>query len=77
MASWFSFRRRKRNPAFVLEIGNAQSMQCEDEQKIGTYNLNELEYQSESGQLRIRTGIPTKFDVKVEGLLLKIFSLSS
>lgn len=77
VASWFSFGRSKRHLAFVLEIGNVQAMRCEDEQKIEVYNLNELEYQSANGELKIRTGIPTKFDVKVEGLLLRIFSSSS
>lgn len=72
VASWFSFRKRKRHPDFALEICNAKLVECEDTQRIEAYDFNQLEYDSESGLLTIRTGIPMKFSVKVEGLRVKI-----
>lgn len=57
-----------------LQICNAESFQCEDAQKIQRYDFNELAFYPEKRLLEIRTGIPTKFDVKVEGLLVKVLS---
>jgi hypothetical protein len=72
--SWFSLGRNKRSESLVLEIDNADSLHCEDSQRIQTYNFNKLEYQSNSNLLIVRTGIPTTFEVVVESLLIKIYS---
>lgn len=75
LASWFSFLRRWRKPTFLLEIGRATSMRCDDAQGIQTYNFNAIEHRD--GLVMIRTGIPTTFHVNVDELQLRVFDARS
>jgi hypothetical protein len=75
VASWFSFLKRGRAPGFLLEIGLAESVLCEDTQGIGSYGINRLEYHRDSGVLKICTTVPTAFDVHVGALDIKVYDI--
>ncbi len=56
-----------------LRFAGVESYQVNDTQKVGTYDLNVLEYNPKEGCVKVLTGIPievkvqvTRFDVSVE-----------
>ena len=52
---------------YRLEIGSVESMQLEETEGVGRYDLNKILYMPESRTLRIDTGIPLTFNMDCFG----------
>jgi len=68
------FRRRRQPKAAAgtedtwLHIGRVDSLRLEDTQRIDRYDFNELQFMPDVGILRVATGIPMVFEMKVSGI---------
>lgn len=55
-------------PDWLLEIANVDSLDLEDSERVGKYDLNEIVFSKQRGTLIVTTGIPLTFRMGVSGL---------
>lgn len=55
-----------------LRIRHVTHMELQESEGVGRYDLNDFWFESEAGRLQIRTGIPLRFELKVNALELEV-----
>jgi hypothetical protein len=59
-------RRSAWAPNSLLRIRGVEECTIEDAQRIGLYDFNEIHYVASARTLRVLTGIPARFDLRIE-----------
>ena len=65
----------RRNSSMVLaylRIRHVENYHLNDLEGLGTYDFNEIHYDENSSRLRITTGVPLEFEVKVKRFELEV-----
>jgi hypothetical protein len=58
--------------AALLQIHEVERFEVRDTEKVGSYDVNEIRFDSSLGQITITTGIPLDFRIKVRRLRLTV-----
>lgn len=58
--------------AAVLRIGWVVSYRVEDDEKVGKYDINTIEYDPRASRVRITTGIPMQLEANVERFAVSV-----
>ena len=59
--------------ALVLEIENVEEHQLTESEGVGRYDFNRLIFSKATGVIRVETGIPLRFAIRVSGLGVRVF----
>ena len=66
LVNWL--RRRHREEPGLLRFRKVKAVLLPDDQVVGTYDINAIVFDGTAKKVIVRTGIPTRFELEVEGL---------
>ena len=59
--------------ALVLEVESVEELQLMESEGVGRYDFNKLMFSTRTDIIRLETGVPLRFDMRVSGLGVRLF----